>query len=175
MDDGNPSSFGKSLYFGHIPEALVVPYPAIDPDERSNLQLVIDAFNKFAHAQIDSRKIDEDGKLPKAVLDGMKELGLFGLAIPEEYGGLGLSVTGYARAMQAVAAVDGSIAVTIGGHQSIGCKGVILFGTDAQKRKYLPRLATGEMVAAFALTEPGSGSDAASIKTRAIEQADGSF
>jgi acyl-CoA dehydrogenase family protein 9 len=103
----------------------------------------------------------------------MKELGLFGLIIPEEYGGLGLSNTGYARIMQELAAVDASLAVTVGAHQSIGLKGLLLFGTEAQKKRYLPKLATGEWVAGFALTEPGAGSDAASIATRAELSEDG--
>ena len=100
MEERDPQSFGKSLYFGYIPEPLVVPYPTLRPEELENLKLILDQFHKFAHAQIDSKKIDEEGKLPPAVLDGMKALGLFGLAIPEEHGGLGLSVTAYARAMQ---------------------------------------------------------------------------
>jgi acyl-CoA dehydrogenase family protein 9 len=170
-----PASFGKSLFFGYIPEALVVPYPTPRPEERDSLQLIREQLHKFAQQNIDSKKIDEQGKLPAEVLQGLKELGLFGLSIPEEHGGLGLSATGYARIMQEVAALDPSIAVTLGGHQSIGCKGVILYGNDEQKRRYLPRLATGELIAAFALTEPGSGSDAASIKTRAVPQPDGSF
>ncbi|MGZ3425759.1 MAG: acyl-CoA dehydrogenase family protein [Polyangia bacterium] len=175
MEERAPRSFGKSLYFGHIPESLVVPYPALRQEERDNLSLVLGEFKKFAHGEIDSRRIDEEATLPPSVLDGMKKLGLFGLAIPAEYGGLGLSVTGFARAMQEVGGVDGSVAVTLGGHQSIGCKGLVLYGNDEQKQRYLPRLATGELIAAFGLTEPGSGSDAASIKTRAVPQADGSF
>jgi acyl-CoA dehydrogenase family member 9 len=175
MEEREPASFGKSLYFGHIPESLVVPYPTPPPAEREALALILDSFKKFAAGEIDSRKIDEEAKLPPSVLEGMRRLGLFGLAIPEAHGGMGLSVTGYARMMQEIAAVDGSIAVTLGGHQSIGCKGLVLYGNEEQKQKYLPRLASGEMIAAFALTEPGSGSDAASIKTRAVKQADGSF
>jgi acyl-CoA dehydrogenase family protein 9 len=175
MEESAPRSFGKSLYFGHIPEALVVPYPALQQDERDSLSLVLGEFRKFAQAELDSRKIDEEAALPASVLAGMKKLGLFGLAIPAAYGGLGLSVTGYARAMQEVGGVDGSVAVTLGGHQSIGCKGLVLYGSDEQKQRYLPRLATGELIAAFGLTEPGSGSDAASIKTRAVQQPDGSF
>jgi acyl-CoA dehydrogenase family protein 9 len=170
-----PASFGKSLFFGHIPEAMVVPYPRLRDDERDGLKLILEQFHKLAQAEIDSPKIDAESKLPPSLIAAMKELGLFGLAIPEEHGGLGLSVTAYARVMEAVASVDASVAVTLGGHQSIGCKGVVLYGSDEQKRRYLPRLATGELLAAFALTEPGSGSDAASIKTRAIQQADGSF
>jgi acyl-CoA dehydrogenase family member 9 len=174
-DEPEPTSFSKSLYFGHIPESLVIPYPRLRAEEKENLKLILDTFRKFADNEIDSKKIDEDAKLPPKVLQGLKDMGLFGIAIPEAYGGLGLSVTAYARAMQEIAAVDGSIAVTLGGHQSIGCKGLVLFGTEEQKQKYLPKLATGERVAAFALTEPGSGSDAASIKSRAVEQPDGSF
>jgi acyl-CoA dehydrogenase family protein 9 len=170
-----PASFGKSLFFGHIPESMVVPYPRLREEERDGLKLILEQFHKLAQAEIDSAKIDAEGKLPPALIESMKRLGLFGLAIPEEYGGLGLSVSAYARATQEIASVDGSIAVTLGGHQSIGCKGVVLYGDDEQKRRYLPRLATGELVAAFALTEPGSGSDAASIKTRAVPDSDGSF
>jgi acyl-CoA dehydrogenase family protein 9 len=171
----SPSSFSKSLFFGHIPESMVIPYPRLRADERDALKLILDNFRKFAGEKIDSKQIDEDGKLPDEVLRGLKEMGLFGLAIAEEHGGLGLSVTAYARAMQEIAATDGSVAVTLAAHQSIGCKGVVLYGTDEQKRRYLPRLATGEWISAFCLTEPGSGSDAASIKTRAVEQPDGSF
>src|SRR5581483_1530053 len=174
-EDRAPSSFSKSLYFGHIPEAMVIPYPRLREEERENLELILDSFRKFAAAEIDSKKIDDEARLPREVLDGLKQLGMFGLAIGEPYGGLGLSVTGYARAMQEVAGIDGSVAVTLAAHQSIGCKGLVLFGTDEQKQKYLPRLATGELISAFCLTEPGSGSDAASIQTRAIEQPDGSF
>jgi acyl-CoA dehydrogenase family protein 9 len=169
------SSFGKSLYFGHIPESMVVPYPGIATEERESLKLILEQLRKFAQAEIDSRKIDEEARLPPSVLKGCKEMGLFGLSIPEAYGGLGLSVTAYARAMQELGSVDSSLAVTLAGHQSIGCKGVMLYGTEEQKQRYLGRLASGELVAAFALTEPGSGSDAASIKTRAVRQADGSF
>ena len=175
MEERAPASFGKSLYFGHIPEPLVVPYPTLQQTEREALALVLDQFRKFAQGEVDSRKIDEEARLPKEVIEGMKDLGLFGLAIPEAYGGLGLSVTGYARAVQEIAGIDGSIAVTLAGHQSIGCKGLVLFGSDEQKKRYLPRLATGEMIAAFGLTEPGAGSDAASIKMRAKPEADGSF
>jgi acyl-CoA dehydrogenase family protein 9 len=113
-------------------------------------------------------------------LDGLKELGLFGLQIPEELGGLGLSNTGYARIVEEIS-VDGSLAVTLMAHQSIGSlqimtfilissglKGILLNGNPEQKQKYLPKLATGEHIAAFCLTEPSSGSDAASIRTRAV-------
>src|SRR5436190_16093346 len=125
-------------------------------------------------AGIDTRKLDRQGDFPPELIQSLKEMGLFGLIVPQEYGGLGLSNSGYARVMQQVAGWDGSVAVTVGAHSSIGIKGLLLFGTPEQKAKWLPKLATGELVGAFCLTEPGSGSDAFSIKTKAEKSSDGS-
>lgn len=111
-------------------------------------------------------------RIPKATMDGLKEMGLFGLQIPQEYGGLGLSNSAYARIAEEVV-LDPSIAVTLMAHQSIGLKGILLDGTEEQKQKYLPKLATGEEIAAFCLTEPNAGSDAASVQCRAIPSDDG--
>src|SRR5437016_6928852 len=119
---------------------------------------------------IDSRKLDRAGEMPPELLQSLREIGLFGVIVPEEHGGLGLSNTGYARVMQQVASWDGSIAVTLGAHSSIGFKGLLLFGSEEQKRRFLPKLATGEMIAAFCLTEPGSGSDPFSIQNTARPQ-----
>uniref|UniRef100_A0A673AP08 Acyl-CoA dehydrogenase family, member 9 n=1 Tax=Sphaeramia orbicularis TaxID=375764 RepID=A0A673AP08_9TELE len=118
------------------------------------------------------RKIDQEAKIPPETMNGLKELGLFGMQVPEEYGGLGLSNTVYARLAE-ITALDGSIAVTLAAHQAIGLKGILIAGNEAQKNKYLPKLASGEHIAAFCLTEPGSGSDAASIQTRATLSEDG--
>src|SRR5690606_18656532 len=112
---------------------------------------------------------------PDDYLESLRELGLFGLIIPEEYGGIGFSNAAYSRALQQTSRFDASTSLTIGAHSSIGMKGLLLFGTDEQKKRYLPRLASGELIAAFCLTEPGSGSDAASIKTSAVKSADGSW
>jgi acyl-CoA dehydrogenase family protein 9 len=101
------------------------------------------------------------------VLQGLRDLGAFGLTIPQEYGGRGLSATASSRVVQELASVDASVAVTVAAHLSLGAAGVLLFGTDAQKKKYLPRLASGEMIASFALTEAATGSDAGAIQTRA--------
>jgi len=166
-------SYMKALFHGVVAEDLVFPYPEMNPEERDSVAMMVDAIRKFADAKVNAHEIDRAHRIPPEVLDEMKQLGLFGLIIPEEYGGIGLSNTGYARVMQELAAIDGSLAVTVGAHQSIGLKGLLLFGTEAQKRRYLPKLATGEMVAAFALTEPGAGSDAASITTRADLAEDG--
>lgn len=106
-------------------------------------------------------------------MQGLRELGAFGLQVPAELGGVGLTNTQYARLTEIVGGNDLGVGIFIGAHQSIGFKGILIAGNDAQKQKYLPRLASGEDFAAFALTEPSSGSDAGSIKTRAEPSADG--
>ena len=166
-------SFMKSVFHGVIEEGVVFPYPEPGQTEVDNLHAMLDSVRRFCAANVDSAKIDRDHTIGEPVIQGLKDLGLFGLLIPQEHGGVGLSVTGYARIMQEVAALDSSLAVMLGAHQSIGLKGLLLFGTEEQKKKYLPKLATGEMIAAFALTEPGAGSDAAAIQTRAEASGDG--
>jgi acyl-CoA dehydrogenase family member 9 len=168
-------SFMKSLFHGVIADDLVFPYPESSPEERESLAIMLDSVRRFLEARVDPAKIDREHAIGPDVLQGMKELGLFGLIIPQAYGGIGLSQTAYARVMQEIAGHDASLAVTLGAHQSIGLKGILLFGTEAQKRKYLPRLATGDAVAAFALTEPSAGSDAAAIQTRAEPDGSGGF
>jgi len=165
----------KSVFFGTIPEGLVFPYPELPAAEVDNLHMVLASVRKFFAANVDSKAIDQNHTIPENVLTGLKELGLFGMLIPQDLGGIGLSTTAYARVMQEIGGLDGSLAVTLGAHQSIGYKGLLLFGTDDQKKRYLPKLATGEMVAAFALTEPSAGSDAAAIRTHAEVQEDGSY
>ncbi|MGH7280262.1 MAG: acyl-CoA dehydrogenase family protein, partial [Polyangiaceae bacterium] len=171
----NEQSFMKSLFHGIISESLVFPYPEPASAEKENVVMMLDSVRKYFAANVDSTKIDRTAEIPKEVLEGVKGLGLFGGLIPESHGGIGLSQTGYARLMQEVSALDSSFAVTVGAHQSIGLKGILIFGTDEQKKKYLPKLATGEHVAAFALTEPSAGSDAAAIQTRAERSADGKY
>ena len=107
------------------------------------------------------------------IFQGLRELGAFGLQVPEDLGGVGLCNTQYARLTEIVGGNDLGVGIFIGAHQSIGFKGILLTGTPEQKAQYLPRLASGEDFAAFALTEPASGSDASSIKTRAEPSADG--
>jgi acyl-CoA dehydrogenase family protein 9 len=175
MDERVPSSFAKSLFFGHIPESMVIPYPRFHGEERERVRELLRRFREFAAAEIDSARIDREESIPEAVIEGLRQLGFFGLAIEKRHGGLGLSTTGYARLMQEVGGTDGAIAMTLSGHESLGCMGLVLHGTDEQKARYLPRLASGELIAAFGLTEPTAGSDAASVRSRAELQPDGSF
>lgn len=160
------ASFSKSMFSGMIPDSLIFPYPEMDKEDKENLDIILDTFKKFAQDKIDAGHFDEIAEIPKEVITGLKELGFFGLIIPEEYGGYGLSNTAYVRILEEIGSFDGSTALTVGAHQSIGLKGLLLYGNEDQKKKYLPKLATGEMIAAYCLTEPGAGSDAGGIKTR---------
>lgn len=160
-------SFMKALFHGVIAEELIFPFPEPGADEADNLRLIVDSVRKFMNAKVDPARIDREHRLPPEVLDGARELGLFGLTIDPQFGGLGLSTLGYTRVMEEVAAHDASLAVTLGAHQSIGFRALMMYGSDEQKARYLPALAKGERVAAFALTEPSAGSDAAAIQTRA--------
>jgi acyl-CoA dehydrogenase family member 9 len=170
--DTNPS-FTKGVFLGEIREELVFPFPALDSEGQESLRTILDAFQAFAAERIDSAKFDHDGVFPDDVRKGLHELGLMGLSIPEEYGGFGASARVYNRMFGEIGGTDPALCVYFGAHQSIGCKGIVLFGTDDQKRRYLPRCATGELVAAFCLTEPGSGSDAQAMKTSAVLSDDG--
>jgi len=165
-------SFAKSLYFGEVAETLVFPYPEADPNEADAVHAMTDSVRRFCQKHVDSAKIDRDEIIPEGVLQGMAELGLFGLLIPKAYGGAGLSQTAYARIVQELAGIDTSLAVTLGAHLSLGAMGLLLFGTEAQKQRYLPGLASGKVLGAFALTEPGAGSDASAITTSAVLDGD---
>ncbi|XP_049586597.1 complex I assembly factor ACAD9, mitochondrial [Syngnathus scovelli] len=165
-------AYAKDLFLGQVNQAEVFPFPEIGLEELEEINQLVDPVEKFFNEEVDSAKIDREARIPPETLNGLKELGLFGLQIPEEYGGLGLSNTMYARLAE-ITSLDASIAVTLAAHQAIGLKGILIAGNDAQKKKYLPKLASGEHIAAFCLTEPGSGSDAASIQTRATLSDDG--
>ncbi|XP_044790206.1 complex I assembly factor ACAD9, mitochondrial isoform X1 [Bubalus bubalis] len=164
-------AFAKELFLGKIQKKEAFPFPEVSRDELNEINQFLGPVEKFFTEEVDSRKIDQEGKIPDETLEKLKSLGLFGMQVPEEYGGLGLSNTMYARLAEVIG-LDASIAVTLAAHQAIGLKGIILAGSKEQKARYLPRLASGEHVAAFCLTEPASGSDAASIRTRATLSAD---
>ncbi len=162
-------SFARSLCAGEILENIIFPYPKMKEEEKSTCRSIIDSIHSWLEPKRDEfRKWDVAGHLPDELIKEMKEIGLFSLIIPEEFGGVGLSTTAYSRIIQELSNFDGSTAITVGAHSSIGMRGLLMFGTDAQKAQYLPKLASGEMIAAYCLTEAGSGSDAASIKTKAV-------
>jgi acyl-CoA dehydrogenase family protein 9 len=169
-------SVAKNLIAGRILEEQLFPYPSLRDKDREVLGMMIDALDQFLGPKHeDFKRWDRAGAQPADFIQGLRELGLFGLIIPEEHGGLGLSNGGYARVLSQSSTHDSSVSLTIGAHSSIGMKGILLFGTPEQKARYLPRLASGEMIAAFCLTESGAGSDAASIRTHAVKAPDGSW
>lgn len=169
-------SFAVGMFLGRVNPQQVFPFPQVlSEDQEQTLRELVGPVGRFFEEVNDAARNDELERVEEATLRGLKELGAFGLQVPPELGGLGLSNTQYARLVEIVGRHDLGVGITLGAHQSIGFKGILLFGTPAQKRKYLPRLATGEAVAAFCLTEPGSGSDAASIRTRAQPSPCGSF
>ncbi len=168
-------SIVKHMFYGEVLEDEVFPFPNFSENQIEMAKAMVDAVDKFAQSSIDSAKFDKEAKIPKEVLDGLAGLGLCGLGVEEEYGGLGLDTTLYARVFSQVAGIDGAIATTLGAHQSIGYKALINEGNEEQKKFWLPKLASGEVFAAFCLTEPGSGSDAYSIKTKAVKNSDNTY
>ncbi|XP_069949119.1 complex I assembly factor ACAD9, mitochondrial isoform X3 [Cherax quadricarinatus] len=164
--------FVKNLFLGKFDKKMLTFPEVLDRDQHELLHEMIAPIERFFIEKVDGAKIDKEASIPPETLQGLKELGLYGQQIPEEYGGLGLGATEYARIAE-ILALDGSIAVTLAAHQAIGLKGILITGNQEQKKKYLPRLACGEWTAAFCLTEPSSGSDAASIQSRATLSKDG--
>jgi alkylation response protein AidB-like acyl-CoA dehydrogenase len=169
-------SAAKALFEGKIIHANVFPYPRMRDADREVLGPIVDAIDSFMGDHVeDFKRWDLEAGQPAEFIQELRELGLFGLIIPEEHGGLGLSNAGYARVLSQTSRYDTSASLTIGAHSSIGMKGILLFGDASQRARYLPRLATGELIAAFCLTESGAGSDAAALRTTARREPDGSW
>src|SRR4051812_30295661 len=168
------SSFAKSLFLGEIHEDLVFPFPRPPEDDQRRTRELIQQAREFAEGY-DERKVEEERWIGDAKIRELGERGLLGLYVPTEYGGAGLSQTGYCRVSEEFAQIDGALSVVMGVHQSIGMKGIVLLGTDEQKARFLPDLASGRKLAGFALTEPNAGSDAYHLESRAVQQPDGSW
>jgi acyl-CoA dehydrogenase family protein 9 len=166
-------SFMRALCMGDIEESLIFPYPELPESGKEVLRDVLGSVDALLenHAG-DFRHWDAKGEFPDSFIEELRQFGMFGLVIPEEQGGLGFGSAAYSRTLQQVARYDASVAVTIGAHSSIGMRGLLLFGNTKQRELYYPDLATGKRIAAFCLTEPGSGSDASSIRTTAEQQGD---
>jgi acyl-CoA dehydrogenase family member 9 len=166
--------FVKSLYYGRLKLDGVMPYPQQDPEEVARVTAMIEKLDAFLKAEVDPDLIDREQRIPQHVIDGLGRLGVLGLTVPKEFGGGGFSHTGYCKVLERLSAHCASTAVLVGAHQSIGLKAIILMGTEAQKREFLPVLARGEKIAAFCLSEPEVGSDAANVQTHARLSDDGS-
>lgn len=172
------ASFTRGLFAGAVHDGLLFPFPdsldVRDPDEARTVRRLIDRLAELRGDLIDPAKFDETETIGDDVVAALAESGFLALTIPREYGGLGLSATGYARVFEAISVADASTAVLVGVHCGLGSKAIVLYGTDEQKRRYLPSLARGETLAAYALTEPEIGSDAQHIRSAARLSPDGS-
>ncbi|MBX6353239.1 MAG: acyl-CoA dehydrogenase family protein [Thermoflavifilum sp.] len=133
-----------------------------------------ETIREFVENEVEphAMQIEEEDRVPDEILEKSKELGLFGLSIPEEYGGMGLSMLGKCAIFEELGKTINGYTTIIGAHNGIGSVGIVQFGTEEQKQRYLPKMATGEWIGAFALTEPQAGSNAAAIKTTAVKKGD---
>jgi alkylation response protein AidB-like acyl-CoA dehydrogenase len=171
--DWQAPSFVRELFEGSFRLDLVHPFPQMEPADVERARPFMERLERFLAERVDSDLIDREGKIPADVIQGLREIGAFGIKIPLEYGGLGLSQTGYTHAIGLVTSVDGNLTALLSAAQSIGVPQPLkLFGTPEQKQRYLPRLAKGA-VSAFALTEGNVGSDPAAMSTSAVLSEDG--
>jgi len=172
--DSSSGSFAMGIFSGHANVDQVFPYPnALNEEQMEYLESMIDPVEKFMKEKNDAAANDANETIDPETLEGYKEMGAFGLQVPEDMNGVGFNNTQYARVVEIVGKYDLGVGIALGAHQSIGFKGILIAGNEQQKQKYLPTLATGERFAAFCLTEPTSGSDAASIRTSATLSEDG--
>jgi alkylation response protein AidB-like acyl-CoA dehydrogenase len=141
----------------------------VDYELSGEQQLLRDTVREFARTRVApvAEELDREARFPYELVAEMAELGLMGIPIPEEYGGAGADTVSYAIAVEELTRVDSSVAITVAAHTSLGTMPIYLFGSDEQKREWLPRLASGQGLAAFGLTEPNAGSDAGATRTRA--------
>jgi alkylation response protein AidB-like acyl-CoA dehydrogenase len=172
------SSFTRGIFAGVVLDSLLFPYPRPldrrDADEARTVRRLIKSLRELqANGLIDSAKFDEEETIPENVIRAFAEIGMLGLTIPKKYGGLELSSSAYARVFETLSTIDPSLAVLVGVHCGLGSKAIVLHGNDQQKERYLPPLARGDFLAAYALTEPEVGSDAQNIKTTAVLSKDG--
>ena len=171
------SSFTRGIFAGVVLDSLLFPYPRpLDErsaDEARTVRRLIRDLRALEGDVIDSAKFDEEETIPDNVIRAFADIGMLGLTIPKKYGGLELSSSAYARVFETLSSIDGSLAVMVGVHCGLGSKAIVLHGSEEQKERYLPPLARGDFLAAYALTEPDVGSDAQNIKTTATPIKDG--
>src|SRR3954470_21996162 len=167
-------SFVRELFLGRFNLDLIHPHPLADPSETARAKPFMDKLESFLK-RVDSDMIDRTGEIPEEYVQELRDMGAFGIKIPKEYGGLGLSYSSYVNAMAMVTSKDASLVALLSAHQSIGLPQPLkLFGTSEQKQRYFPRLAKGA-ISAFALTEVDAGSDPANLRTSATPSEDGSY
>ncbi len=164
----------KSLFFGRFAADWVLPYPELPAGEREAVGAAVEAVRQFVAETLDPVSIDRKATIPRKVINELGRLGVMGMTAPVEVGGRGFSLRGYCRIMEVIGGACASTSVLVNAHHSIGMRAMLLFGTDEQKRRWLPALVSGKQLAAFALTETEAGSDAGNVQTRAAPSPDGS-
>ena len=168
-------SIAGGLFMGDCDLRAVFPFPEQNPHDREQGEAFLERLESFLREKVDPDEIDRTGEIPDEVIEALGKMGAFGIKIPTQYSGLGLSQTNYSRAAMLLGSHDASLTALISAHQSIGVpQPLLMFGTEEQKKKFLPRVAKGE-ISAFALTESGVGSDPAAMTTRAVPTADGKY
>jgi alkylation response protein AidB-like acyl-CoA dehydrogenase len=172
----DPDEMGhiQNVFWGNFREELIFPYPEQDPEESARCDQLIAALDEYMRTEHPAIQIDQEQEIPRWVIDKLFDLGVMGMTIPKEHGGLGLGITSYVRVLEKIGEYCGSTAVLVSAHQSIGCKAVMLFGTDEQKQRWLPHLAK-DWVSAFCLSEPNVGCDAGGQETRCERSEDGEY
>ncbi|MEX2216540.1 MAG: acyl-CoA dehydrogenase family protein [Phycisphaeraceae bacterium] len=166
--------FAKALFFGRFVHEWVMPYPRLGVEEQVRVDAALAQVRHFIEQSLDPAVIDRLAEIPRATIDELGRLGVLGMTVPEAFGGRGFSQQAYCRVMEAIGGACASTSVFVNAHHSIGMRALLLFGTEEQKERWLPTLATGESLAAFALTEPEAGSDASNVQTTATLSPDGS-
>ncbi len=161
-----PTKLGpvKNLFWGRFKEEFYFPYPTQEAREQAECDQLLARLDEYLRNEHPSIKIDQEQEIPRPVIDRLFELGVLGMTIPKEYGGLGMGITSYNRVLERIGMYCGSTAVMVSAHQSIGCKAVMLFGSDEQKKRWLPHLAK-DWLSAFCLSEPNVGCDAGGVET----------
>ncbi len=165
--------FAKALFRGEFRGDIIFPYPELPASRRETVENAVAEVGAFAHTHIDPAEIDREADIPRSVIEGLGKLGVLGMTAPVEYAGKGFTQQGYCRIMEVIGGRCPSTAVFVNAHHSIGIRALLLFGTAEQKARWLPPLARGEKLAAFALTEEQAGSDASNVQTTATPSADG--
>ncbi len=174
-DTEHERTFAAGLFMGEFKASDLQAFQMQSAEDRQKGDVFLKKLEKILREKVDPDEIDRTGEIPEQVIEELASIGAFGIKIPVEYGGLGLSQTNYCRAAMLLGSRCGNLTALISAHQSIGVpQPLILFGTEAQKRKYLPRVASGE-ISAFALTESDVGSDPAAMSTHAEPTPDGEY
>ena len=167
------TGFAKALFRGEFRGDALFPYPELPEKDRATVEQAVAAVSEFADTHIDAAAIDREADIPSSVIQGLARLGVLGMAAPTKWGGQGFSQMGYCRIMEVIGGHCSSTAVFVNAHHSIGLRALVLFGTPEQQARWLPPLASGEKLAAFALTEEQAGSDASNVQTTARPSDDG--